>query len=195
MLLTNISWVSRVERTKQRLQEEAVKLFIERGYHNVTVEEIARAAGVSHMTFFRHFPTKVSVLTDDPYDPIIGEMVAVTDSALPPLERVRQGLLSLLAEADELDDDMIRDRFRILTQNEDIVAHAWSNNRRTEQVIVEALTATGVPALEARVAAGAVMGALTSALLDWGEDNDSGSLSERVRRTLELLEPERSTDG
>lgn len=195
MLLTNIPMVSRVERTKQRLQEEAVKLFIERGYHNVTVEEIARAAGVSHMTFFRHYPTKVSVLTDDPYDPIIGEMVAATDPALPPLERVRQGLLSLLAQADEIDDEMMRTRFRILTQNEDIVAHAWSNNRRTEQVIVEALTTTGVSALEARVAAGAVMGALTSALLDWGEDDDSGPLRERVRQTLELLEPERSTDG
>jgi hypothetical protein len=134
----------------------------------------------------------VSVLTDDPYDPIIGEMVATTDLALPPLERVRQGLLSLLVRADEIDDEMIRARFRVLTQNEDIVAHAWSNNRRTEQVIVEALTATGVSALEARVAAGAAMGALTSALLDWGEDDDSGPLSERVRQTLELLEPGRS---
>jgi AcrR family transcriptional regulator len=186
--------VSRVERTKQRLQDEAVKLFIERGYHNVTVEEIARAAGVSHMTFFRHYPTKVSVLTDDPYDPVIGEMVAITDPALPPLERVRQGLLPLLAQADEIDDEMMRARFRILTQNEDIVAHAWSNNRRTEAVIVEALTTTGVSALEARVAAGAVMGALTSALLDWGEDDDSGPLRQRVRQTLELLEPGRSTD-
>jgi uncharacterized membrane protein len=62
-------------------------------------------------------------------------------------------------------------------------------------VIVEALTTTGVSALEARVAAGAVMGALTSALLDWGEDDDSGPLRERVRQTLELLVPERSTDG
>ncbi|HEX9863794.1 MAG TPA: TetR family transcriptional regulator [Acidimicrobiia bacterium] len=186
--------MSRVERTKQRLQDEAVKLFIERGYHKVTVEEIARAAGVSHMTFFRHYPTKVSVLTDDPYDPMIGEMVAITDPALPPLERVRRGLLSLLAQADEIDGEMMRARFRILTQNEDIVAHAWANNRRTEQVIVEALTATGVSALEARVAAGAVMGALTSALLDWGEDDDSGPLRERVRQTLELLEPEGSSN-
>jgi hypothetical protein len=39
------------------------------------------------------------------------------------------------------------------------------------------------------------MGALTSALLDWGEDDDSGPLRERVRQTLELLEPGRSTDG
>lgn len=187
--------MSQVERTKRRLQEEAVRLFTERGYHNVTVEEIARAAGVSHMTFFRHFPTKVSVLTDDPYDPGIGETVSVTDPALPPLERVRQGMLSLVAETDELEDESFRDRLRIVARNEDLVAHIWANNRRTEQVIVEALTETGVPHLEALVAAGQAMGALTSALLDWSADDDSGSLRQRIRETLELLGSVGDTNG
>lgn len=166
-----------------------MRLFTERGYHNVTVEEIARAAGVSHMTFFRHFPTKVSVLTDDPYDPVIGEMVAGTDPSLPAIERVRRGLQTAWSNVEEPDAATIRARFRILTENEDIVAHAWSNNRRTEQVIVGALGTTGVPSLAARVAAGAVMGALTSALLDWGEHDDSGPLGERIRQVLELLAP------
>jgi AcrR family transcriptional regulator len=166
-----------------------VRLFTAKGYKNVAVEEIARAAGVSHMTFFRHFPTKVSVLIDDPYDPVIGEMVAKTDPSLPTLERVRRGLLTSLASVEELDSEIIRARFRILSQHEDIVAHAWSNNRQTEQVIVEALVSTGVPVLEARVAAGAVIGGLTAALLDWAEHDDSGSLDDRVQRALELLGP------
>ena len=180
--------MSRTERTRGRLQDEAVKLFIAHGYHNVTVEEIARAAGVSHMTFFRHYPTKASVLTDDPYDPVIGEMVAVTDARLPTLERVRRGLLTAWSGVEEPDDDMIRARFRILTEHEDLVAAAWSNNRRTEQVIIEALTATGVDLLEARVAAGAVMGALMAALIDWGQDEEAGSLGERIRTALQLLD-------
>lgn len=181
--------MSRAERTHRRLQEEAVRLFEERGYNDVTVDEIAQAVGVSHMTFFRHFPTKVSVLIDDPYDPVIGEMVAATDISLPPLERIRTGLLASWAHIEEPDDEITRARFRILTQNEDLVAHAWSNNRRTEQVVVDALVSTGVPNLEARVAAGAVMGALMAALIDWGESKDSGSLGDRVLRALELLEP------
>lgn len=168
-----------------------MRLFTARGYHNVTVEEVAAAAGVSHMTFFRHFPTKASVLVDDPYDPIIGEMVARTDPALPSLERVRRGLLSAWASVEEPDDEIIRARFRILTENEDIVAHAWSNNQQTAQVIIDALVSTGVPMLEARVTAGAVIGALTTALLDWAERDDSGSLGERVRQALQILESER----
>ncbi|MFZ0493753.1 MAG: TetR/AcrR family transcriptional regulator [Acidimicrobiia bacterium] len=179
--------MGRAEQTRRELQEAAVRLFAARGYDNVTVEEIATAVGVSHMTFFRHFPTKVSVLVDDPYDPVIGEMVAATDASLPPLERVTQGILESWAHVDEPDDDAIRTRFRLLTQHEDLVAAVWSNNRKTEQVIIDALTSTAVPLLDARVAAGAVMGALMAALIDWGEHENSGTLGDRVRFALEML--------
>jgi AcrR family transcriptional regulator len=179
--------MSRSERTKRRLQEEAVKLFTERDYASVTVEEIASAAGVSHMTFFRHFPTKVSVLLDDPYDPVIGEMVSATDPRLPALERIRLGLLQAWQYVEEPDDETTRARFRILTRNEDIVAHAWANNRKTEQVIIDALESTGAPGLDARIAAGAVMGAMMAALIDWGEHDDSGTLGDRVRYALQQL--------
>ncbi len=166
-----------------------MRLFAARGYDHVTVEEVARAAGVSHMTYFRHFPTKVSVLLDDPYDPVIGDMVARTDPALPPMQRIRQSLLAAWAHVEEPDDEITRARFRILVQHEDLVAHAWSNNRKTEQVIVDALTATGVPLLGARIATGAVMGAMMAALIDWGEHEDSGPLGDRVRLALEHLAP------
>jgi AcrR family transcriptional regulator len=49
-----------------------LELFLRDGYDATTVAAIARAAGVSHMTFFRHFPTKESVVLDDPYDPVTG---------------------------------------------------------------------------------------------------------------------------
>lgn len=166
-----------------------MRLFATHGFDNVTVEEIAAAAGVSHMTFFRNFPTKVSVLLDDPYDPVIGEMVAATAPTLPAIERVRRGLLDSLASVDTRDDELTKTHFRILTQNEDLIAHAWSNNRRTEEVIVESLTATGVSRLEARIAAGAVMGALMAALIDWAEDDVSEGLDQRVRFTLDQLGP------
>lgn len=190
MLVTNINdMTTRSERTKRRLQDEAVKLFTERGYDAVTVEEIAAAAGVSHMTFFRHFPTKVSVLLDDPYDPVIGKMVAATDTSLPALERILLGLLRAWEYVDEPGDETTRARFRILTQSDDLVAAAWSNNRETEKVIVAALQSTGVPGLEARVATGAVMGAMMAALVDWGQDEHSGTLGDRVRFALRLLGP------
>lgn len=50
--------------TRQRISNVATQLFIERGFDAVTVAEIARAAGVSSVTVFNHFPRKEDLLLD-----------------------------------------------------------------------------------------------------------------------------------
>src|SRR5665647_3386275 len=100
----------RAERTRARLQACALELFTAQGYDATTVEQIATAAGVSHMTFFRHFPTKESVLLEDPYDPLIGEAVRTQPTDLPPLERVRRGLLGAWEAVPPSVDDETRRR-------------------------------------------------------------------------------------
>ena len=58
----------RSRRTRQQLVNAAVKLWTERGFEhgveNTTVEEIARAAGVSKGTFYFHFAHKEDVLLE-----------------------------------------------------------------------------------------------------------------------------------
>ncbi len=179
--------MTRSERTRQRLQDHAIRLFAERGFDNVTVEEVARAAGVSHMTFFRNFPTKESVVLDDPYDPVIGAAIARQDSGLSALERVCRGVLESFNSLDESGDETTRIRIRLAAAHPPLRARIWENNHRTEEAIVEALAGTGVAPLEARVAAGAVLGALTAALLDWAEDEDAGTLGDRIRYALSQL--------
>ncbi|MEH3053171.1 MAG: TetR family transcriptional regulator [Patulibacter minatonensis] len=44
--------------TRRHLAETALGLFLERGFDEVSVAEVAAAAGVSKMTVFNHFPAK-----------------------------------------------------------------------------------------------------------------------------------------
>ena len=46
------------QQTRQLIAETALRLFIERGFENVRVAEIARAADVAEKTIFNYFPTK-----------------------------------------------------------------------------------------------------------------------------------------
>jgi AcrR family transcriptional regulator len=52
----------RSEMMRDELEEVALRLFDERGFNDVTVEQIASAAQSSPRTFYRYFPTKEDVL-------------------------------------------------------------------------------------------------------------------------------------
>ena len=51
--------------TRQQIADEAMRLFVTRGFDHVTVAEIAAAAGVSEKTVFNYFPTKEDLFFDE----------------------------------------------------------------------------------------------------------------------------------
>lgn len=178
---------ARSERTQALLQSTALRLFLERGFDETTVADIASAAGVSQMTFFRHFPTKESAVVGDPYDPLIADAVAQQPAELPAFERVRRGLLVAWSLLPEPAAGETRDRIMLAVRHPALRAATQENNRATEQIIIAALEDTGVPHFEALVATGACLGAVMSALIDWGIDPDAGPLGERIVAALSAL--------
>ena len=93
--------------TRQSLRNAALQLVAERGFANVTIEDITEAADVAPRTFFNYFPSKESaVIGADP------ERVALMQSGLigrpageSPLEALRAVLVEYTgAIAGELDD-------------------------------------------------------------------------------------------
>jgi AcrR family transcriptional regulator len=50
--------------TRQGISNAATRLFLERGFDQVTVDEIAEAADVGRMTVFNHFPRKEDLFFD-----------------------------------------------------------------------------------------------------------------------------------
>lgn len=176
------------ERTRARLQQVAVELFGERGFDHVTVAEIARAAGVSEVTFFRYFAAKEQVLLDDPYDALIAAGVAQQDRARPALERTVRGLRQSWSAINEREQEFLRRRLRIGVASPRVRAGIGANNAVTERAIADALVESGTPRLEAVVAAAAALGALTAALLDWASCDDGGDLGQHITTALDVLE-------
>jgi AcrR family transcriptional regulator len=59
--------LSRSARTRQALQQAAMKRFVADGVHQTSVADIAADVGVTERTFYRHFPSKHAVIFAD-YD-------------------------------------------------------------------------------------------------------------------------------
>jgi len=83
---------------RSEIWNAAVDLFAEHGYDSTTVDDIAKAAGVSRRTFFRYFSSKddVMVQATDTYGDLLVE--AVTESAgAEPLQIVERAVRRLAA--------------------------------------------------------------------------------------------------
>lgn len=68
----------------KRLLDKAQELFIHRGYNNVTIDEIALAAGISKVTLYKHFNSKedlfihiIKDITTKHYDNLEYQLVSI----------------------------------------------------------------------------------------------------------------------
>ena len=60
--ITNRS--KQAEKTKNKIYKNGVKLIIKRGYDNITVEQISKAAGVSVGTYYYYFKSKFELIRE-----------------------------------------------------------------------------------------------------------------------------------
>jgi AcrR family transcriptional regulator len=178
---------TRREATRARLLEVALELFARQGYDATTAAQIAEAAGVTEMTFFRHFPSKSALVVDDPYDPLMAAAVARQPLDLPPLVRLARGVREAWQEVPPPAAEQVRIRLRIVASSPSLRGAMWHNTAESERVLAAQLVADGTDAAAARIAASATLGALMTALLVWAE-SDEPDLSPAITGALDVLE-------
>ncbi|MEV2277006.1 TetR family transcriptional regulator [Nocardiopsis sp. NPDC049922] len=177
-------------RTRARIQESALDLFARYGYDQVTVERIAAAAGVSHTTFFRYFPTKEDVVLRDDYDPLIARYVSARTEQ-DPVERVRLGIAEAFTHLDAAALAAARDRTRLMLSAPSLRARVWENQVATQRLLEEVLhgSTPGPIPLATRAIAAACTAVLTTTVTAWAEDGPTEALPSMVDEALAALRP------
>jgi AcrR family transcriptional regulator len=176
--------------TRRAIQEAALGLFLDKGYDATTVQEIANAAGVSHMTFFRYFPTKEDVVLADEYDPLLAELIAARPAGESALDSLQHAVREGLSRFYDADRAAVLTRTNLVLANPPLRARLWVYQAATERRIAEALAERdGVDPgeLRLRVLAAAGLAAMNTAILVWTEGEGSIPLPEIIDQAFDLL--------
>jgi AcrR family transcriptional regulator len=171
--------------TRDRIRACALRLFGEQGYDATTVEQIAAAAGVSHMTFFRYFPTKEDVALSDSYDPMIAALLAQTPATWPLTQRIRAALLQGLTQVYDTDRDALLAQNKLIVSTPALRERLWADQIATQQLILQTLGPR--PSFQTRVIVAACLAAATTAVLTWVQNNGTPELPDLINQAFETL--------
>jgi AcrR family transcriptional regulator len=176
--------------TRDRIRASALRLFREQGYDATTVEQIAAAAGVSHMTFFRYFPAKEDVVLSDGYDPVIAGLIAQTPAAWPLTRRIRTVLVQGLRQIYDTERDTLLAQNKLIVSTPALRERLWADQIATQQLILQALSASQdhpQPSFQDRVTVAACLAAASTAILTWVENDGTPDLPDLIEQAFDTL--------
>jgi AcrR family transcriptional regulator len=184
------------QRRRQLMRDElgrvAIGLFAERGFDNVTVDDIVAAAGTSPRTFFRYFPTKDEVVLD--YERRLQQRLLVALQERPPgesaVEALRQAYI-VTSHVEPADRQRVLQLGRILAAAPALRARANGERIGDDLSVVQHVAdCLGVKANDARArVVVAAMGAVAAAeFRAWVDDGGKGDPAKRISSALALLE-------
>jgi AcrR family transcriptional regulator len=171
--------------TRDRIRASALLLFGEQGYDATTVEQIAAAAGVSHMTFFRYFPAKEDVVLSDSYDPLIAGYISRTPASWPVGRRVRAVLVEGLRQVYDADRDTLLAQNKLIVSTPALLDRLWTDQIATQRLILTALGAGDD--FDTRVMVAACLAVASTAILAWVESDGALELPDLVERAFDAL--------
>jgi AcrR family transcriptional regulator len=177
-------WVRRRAHVQAQIERAALDLCVDRSPDEITVDEIARAAGISQRTFFRYFRARADVFAALPLRHT--EYLCAHALVRPGHEGVLEAFTGAAAQGgDEFEDDMLRHWAQ--TVGSSLPIEGWSTDSIVDayaQVIAEREhLPIGDPTV--RVWAAALAGASASAFEEWMERG--GSRTEILADAWEIL--------
>ena len=179
------------QKTRDLLIDIALRLFLEKGYEETTIEEIAAAAEVSPRTFFRYFPTKEDVvfLDQNQENALLVEMIAARD----PNEEEIDSLLRATAKLFDLSLPNFAHNprlFEVVLKTPSLLNKTAQLMVFVEELIVKGLMSPNPTPAEARrikILAAIFIGGLRAAFIDWTRRGMPGTPYELLQEFGSLL--------
>lgn len=176
------------------IAEPAISLLLDAEFDSVTIEQLAKAAGISRRTFFRYFATKEEVVLTsfDVAGEELLEALRRQPAHLPPLLAVRQAMRPLVARFAR-DAERTRALLSLIQRTPALRAGFLDRQDRWRELlsleIERRLPRTSRRPLIARLTAAVSMGAADAAMAAWAHDDvhGLGALTEQAFVALEAV--------
>lgn len=170
-----------------RLERAAMELYVDRGFEQTTVADIAERAGLTERTFFRHFADKREVLFSGSTS--LQQLFVDRTLAAPPSAAALDAVASALASVgDELQPNLVyaRARFGVITANSVLQERELIKLAALGAAVAGALRERGVAEPTASLAAEAGIAVFKVGFEQWvrgdGETTLTALLGDAMRR-------------
>jgi AcrR family transcriptional regulator len=179
----------KMARTRQLIADKAFELFVERGFDQTTVEQIAAAAEVGPRTLYRYYPTKealivkfvevnlfaaVDRLREQPDDmPLPEALYALIDSVVTTTVDNADRVLAIYA----MDAPAVQAQF----------SEVWSRWRHAVSTEVARRYKGRSPEMAARLAAASTSAVIDISIQAWAASGGTANMRRLVNRALELM--------
>jgi AcrR family transcriptional regulator len=178
-------------KTRALIQAHAVRLFVEQGYDETSIEQIAEAAEVSPSTVFRYFPTKADLVIYDELDDVLIAAYRAQDPGRGVVGALRDAMRSAFGSFTREDIALQVERATLLTTVPELRSAMLDELVRTMHEIAGLIaerSGRSVDDDEVVALAGAVIGVSIGAWFGAGGGDWTERFVERIDAGMALLE-------
>jgi len=176
--------------TQDHITDVALDLFASRGFDEVSVDDVARAAGIARRTLFRYYSSKNAIPWGD-FDAHLDHMRSLLDEVpddVPVSAALRSALLAF-NRFDEAETARHRQRMRVILETDALQAHSMTMYAGWRGVVSEYVARRlGVPPtdLVPQTTAWTMLGVALSAYEHWLADGSAtgGTGPQSLQRAL-----------
>jgi TetR/AcrR family transcriptional regulator, regulator of mycofactocin system len=124
--------------TPDHITDIAIELFTARGFTEVSVDDVAQAAGISRRTLFRYYASKNAILWGE-FDSHLAHLRELLDAVGPqvPLGEALRAALLAFNTFDDSETAQHRQRMRVILQTAELQAYSMTMYAGWREVIAE----------------------------------------------------------